>query len=102
MKARQGDVLIARTEKKVEGDNVKTGKVLCARGEATGHHHTIYPQKGQVKSVETGDGQLLVQVEEKAVLKHQEHKEIPLDQGVYEVWQQREYNPVDGVRKVMD
>ena len=91
---RQGDVLLMKIDKlpetSVEKDNV------LARGEATGHSHKI--MNGKVLQL---NSQQYVVVEKEAILEHEEHDNIEIPQGIYEVRIQREYNPIEN-RQVMD
>jgi hypothetical protein len=104
----QGDLLIERV-----ADVEPTGTVLpcdavgatvLAEGELTGHRHAIYesvtmfrddalareiPGGLYVGHVKVADGG--------AVLLHQEHAPIALEQGTYRVRRQRELEPKDAV-----
>lgn len=91
---RQGDVLITRIDAVPEGAASKDN--ILARGEATGHHHLAEGAEVLIK-----DGKQYMVVRQKAVVKHQEHKEIELPAGMYEVGIQREYSPQEN-RRVMD
>jgi len=87
MLLQQGDVLI----KKV---NVIKGKKLnhltVAKGEATGHHHTI--TKGDAELYEH-EGTLFLKVNsDEAVLTHQEHGAVIIPQGEYEIGIVKEYD----------
>ena len=93
---RQGDVLLKRIDG-MPADAKGTNDSVLARGEATGHSHRI--EGGKV--FRTGNGQLLVQVEEEAKLLHEEHGQITVPQGTYEVVRQVEYNPI-AERQVSD
>ena len=93
---RQGDVLLRQISGLPSGVEKVNDSVL-ARGEATGHSHRI--EGGRV--FRTGNGQLLVQVEKEAELVHEEHRQITIPQGTYEVVRQIEYNPI-AERQVSD
>jgi hypothetical protein len=104
----QGDLLIERV-----ADIEPTGAILpsdasgatvLAEGELTGHRHAIYervtmfrddalareiPSGLYVGHVKVADGG--------AVLLHQEHAPIALEQGTYRVRRQRELEPKDAV-----
>jgi len=93
---RQGDLLIQKIEAIPEGTTqVITGIVL--EGEATGHHHRL-----QGGSVLAKDGLMFLDVSDKALLVHEEHKPIALTKGKYAVIRQREYMSKDMVRVVVD
>lgn len=124
--ARQGDVFLERIEKlpagvvPVERDK---GKVVLAYGEVSGHTHAISerhvshfrveekPNKAEdqgfrgVRGMGGASGLLksyIVVGDEKPVsLVHQEHEEIQIAPGVYEVTRQREYIP-GSIRAVAD
>ncbi len=96
---RQGDVLISAIEQIPRGATKRRDCVL-AEGEITGHSHRV-DQPGAAALFEH-EGRLYLRVlagEAKVV--HQEHGPITLGQGLYTVWQQREYSP-ESVRTVND
>jgi len=98
--ARQGDVLIVRSEKSND-KQTKTKKCTLALGEATGHHHTIEHGATGFSNDEVSLAEY-IEVEEKlADLEHQEHATIPVPKGNYEVARQVEYTP-EALRNVMD
>ena len=99
---RQGDVLlvrcngIPRNAKPVGREN---GRVVLAHGEATGHHHSF---SDGVQLLERGEDRYLMVKDEVADLEHQEHGVIPVPKGQYKVIRQRQYDILEGVRRVMD
>jgi hypothetical protein len=95
---RQGDVLLI----KVDAAGVSTGarrrprdngRVVLARGEATGHAHAIDSPLADL--FEESDGQLYLRVDAgaPAELVHEEHAPILLEPGVYRIVRQRQYAP---------
>ena len=83
----QGDVLIKKVSA-VKGEKVKG--LTLAKGEATGHHHTITEGDAEMYKHE---GTLFLKVNsEKATITHQEHKPIVLPEGEYQVVIVQEYN----------
>lgn len=86
---------------------------IIARGEHSGHAHIV---TGDVK-IEEKNGKTIITVSEdsNACLKHllesdwmegketwtKEHKDIPLEKGVYEFVQQVEYHPYEDVIKAV-
>lgn len=81
---RQGDVLIMQVEsipKGVKDITPKTGPIVLALGEATGHKHAI--ARGGVALLEREDRRYL-RVEEEATIRHEEHDPITLPPGLYE------------------
>lgn len=104
---RQGDVLIAKTNETVRGkDASEKGRIILAHGEVTGHAHEVISDE-PVTLTEIGDGSdsiagaRLLHVAGRAVVRHQEHAEIPLKRGTYRVIRQREYSP-ESIRNVAD
>ncbi len=99
MKAKyiQGDVALVPVEK-TNGEIKKTGDVVLAEGETTGHRHVL---RGAVQYVDA-NGQVSVQVDQPAQLVHEEHHELTIQPGAYRVVIQREFDLTQGVRQVMD
>jgi len=95
---RQGDVLLKKVEKIPKGLKKRDDKTV-ALGELTGHHHTF---SGQVCVFGEMGKRQFVDVQQQSVLEHQEHKNIVVPKGKYEVIIQREFSALDGVRQVMD
>jgi hypothetical protein len=96
---RHGDVMINQID--TLPDNAKKrGNVILAYGEITGHSHRIAdPHSAETFEL---DGQIYLKVTApKALLIHEEHATIELPQGIYRVWQQREYTPGE-IRRVYD
>ena len=88
---RQGDVAILKVTGKARGRPVpvEQGRYILARGEATGHHHSI-PADAGTMTLDEG-GVMYLTIEELTQVEHQEHAPIPLEPGVYRVIRQREY-----------
>ena len=91
---RQGDVLILPIRvfppqaKELDKDG---GRIILARGEATGHAHAILEPDARLFK---GPGGRYLRVPENgALLLHEEHAPIPLPQGDYKIVLQREYDP---------
>lgn len=94
---RQGDVLLRPVPTQTidispKPSRVKKekGRIILARGEATGHHHSI--AEGDAELIRQGEKMLLT-VFWPTALTHQEHAPIELPGGLYEVIPQREYVP---------
>lgn len=90
---RQGDVLIRscksipKTVKQVPAEN---GRLIVARGEATGHHHSFPHRSGATLFRDDGTGGGFYLKTNKVIpLEHQEHTTISLAPGEYEVVIQR-------------
>jgi hypothetical protein len=93
---RQGDILFIE----VDGETPATAKVVTdgviARGEATNHAHRIATEDltlSKAKVFSEGPQRLFVEAYEAARVIHEEHDEIVLPAGRYEVRRQREYTP---------
>ena len=87
---RHGDVLIQAVATLPEGGVRWPGAVL-AYGEVTGHSHQVEtPECAELWWVQDS---LYLRVLAATRIVHEEHQPIPLEPGVYRVWQQREYVP---------
>jgi hypothetical protein len=94
---RQGDVLIIPHDTLVKG--TKLPHLTLADGEATGHRHRI--SNGEAELLER-DGVLYLRVlSPTAILTHEEHAQVTIPQGNWEIRIQREYEP-EGWRYVAD
>lgn len=90
---RQGDVLLVPVDAMPAGGTrvePEAGRLILARGEATGHHHSVTAEKASL--VEAAEG-VFLQIMSATALEHQEHTAIWLQPGVYRVVRQREYTP---------
>lgn len=100
---RQGDVLVTPTNKNPVGKKHKkeNDRVILARGEATGHHHSF--SGGGVELLDAPTGETILVVKKKNKLEHQEHGAIVHEPCVKEVLSQRQYNYfTDEVQRVTD
>ena len=87
---RQGDILFKTISGGIPNDAIDTGGRIIALGESTGHKHEMLRAK-VMRSSTSPDIQYVEIVEpDKAV--HDEHREIRLDAGKYQVIRQREYD----------
>lgn len=95
---RQGDVLVREVSTKEfsrrSGAEVATenGRIILARGEATGHNHSIDARMGRMFE-DSRPGICYLLLDEPGLLEYQEHPPISLPKGVYEVIRQRECEP---------
>jgi hypothetical protein len=89
---RQGDVLLLPVEAMPDGERLEPedGRLILARGEATGHHHSVAARDGAL--VEGAEG-VYLRIMAPTPLEHQEHTAIWLQPGTYRVVRQREYTP---------
>jgi hypothetical protein len=104
MKAiRHGDVDLIPVTKPNSGGEQKQEYTL-AYGEVTGHHHTLYPLSPGAFLTLFQDGEKrVIDVEGNFVLRHQEHDELTIPPGTYEILIEREYNPFEKMmKKVVD
>ena len=93
---RHGDVLITEVSE-IKGKKLK--HLTLAEGEVTGHTHRITTGDAELYEHE---GTLYLKVKsEEASLTHEEHNEIKLPNGNYQIGIQREYSP-EGWRRVAD
>lgn len=101
--ARQGDVFIIGTADVPDGakrTKRDAGRVVLAYGEVTGHAHAI-ADKGAVL-FDAGSAGRFLKVSKRVVLRHEEHAKIELPSGNYRVVIQREYQPGELPRQVLD
>ena len=68
------------------------GEFILALGEATGHAHRLKADPKEVKLFRDFDGSLILQIDGKAILDHEEHKTIELAPGWYKMNNEREFN----------
>ena len=92
----QGDVNLEKLACLPQGEEFKTieprnGHIILAEGEFTGHFHGIEEAEG-IKLVEGQDGSQYLVNEVPATIKHQEHKPITLEPGIWEIGQTYEYD----------
>lgn len=100
---RQGDVLllpVARLPKDAQRVPPEGDRLILARGEATGHHHSVAVADAELYETANAVDRWL-KVTRATTLTHQEHGGIALGQGVYKVIRQREYSPSE-IRRVAD
>lgn len=94
---RQGDVLIIPQKTLIRG--AKLPHLTLAEGEVTRHRHRI--SDGEAELLDR-DGVLYLRVlSPTAILTHEEHAEIEIPKGNWEIRIQREYSPA-GDRYVTD
>jgi hypothetical protein len=104
---RQGDIMLVPISetplgaKPVEAEN---GRLILARGEATGHHHSVAmtDRVALFREDGSGAGLFLFNGGPGAVtLEHQEHSALAIPPGAFEVRRQVEYAPA-APRRVED
>jgi hypothetical protein len=104
MKLQQGDVILQKTEQSITHGK-QLNHLILAEGEATGHNHQIVSGVAQLIALQgSHEGKRILNVlSDYALLKHQEHKEINIPKGKWEVKIVREYDHFDEeVREIAD
>ena len=100
---RHGDVVLIAVNQEV--DRSGDGQPLTiAFGEATGHHHTLFPttKNSGAKFVEF-DARKYLHIFGVVELRHQEHDCLQIPEGVYEITTERERDPfLNSIKKVVD
>jgi hypothetical protein len=106
--AAQGDILIIAQGiiprldvdiSKLETSEPENGRLILARGEATGHHHSLPHTRGAALFRDASNTPLAFQVEDAMPLQHQEHSTIAFapdpktnPTGKFNVIRQRTYH----------
>ena len=88
-----GDVLIKGIGKIPEGVKAvlpENDRWVIAKGEATGHNHTIVADKKAIL-YELKD-ELYLEVLEPVTIVHEEHKPLPIPEGIYQIGRVQEYD----------
>jgi hypothetical protein len=104
---RQGDVLVVAVSDAevpsglIEAPRDRSGRLVLARGEATGHAHIVTGEGLRLLCLPDDLSTMFLHVEGYGRLGHEEHGPIPLPAGWYRVVRQREYLP-GSVRPVAD
>lgn len=106
---RHGDVMLIEVDKATREKIAASAgewkrELTIALGEATGHHHTLYPatETSKARLIEF-DGRRFIQVDAEYFLRHQEHDEHRILPGCYEITMEVEYDPFEkAMRKVVD
>jgi hypothetical protein len=106
---RQGDVIIKQINKISDLTEYQEKQdTILAEGETKGHKHKIIEGQVKLMVLKTAVNALfplmvLRVLSEKAVLFHEEHNQIELPYGDYQVLIQREYDWfTEGIRRVLD
>jgi hypothetical protein len=98
----QGDVLLQRIDCLPSGEAkiISKGEIVLAEGETTGHFHGLMEKDSELLEI---NGTRFLNLKKSSVLKHQEHKPITLDAGIWQVGIVNEYDYFSQMkRKVMD
>ena len=95
---RQGDVLLKKIL--TIPKNVKKKDKILAWGEITNHHHKFTAKQALVFADK--DGKQFCDLEQDCILEHEDHAHLTIPKGKYEVVIQREFDPLEGIRTVLD
>ena len=102
---RQGDLLLVPVEGLPEGAHrVRSGRLVLAEGEATGHAHVVDDERASLHRHPWRPAARYLHVvgDESVFLVHEEHDRLRVAPGVYELRRQREYAPSGRSRRVSD
>ncbi len=98
-----GDVLLTKVNQLPKGYNPiprHNNLIIVAKGEATGHNHIIADKTATLMELK---GDLYLEVTEPVTITHDEHKSLPIPEGIYHVGTVKEYDYFkDMVRVVSD
>jgi len=100
--AQQGDVVLKKLNALPAGKSkiISKNKIVLAEGETTGHFHGLMEKDSELLEI---DGVRILNLKKKSTLKHQEHKPITLDAGIWQVGIVNEYDYFSQMtRKVVD
>lgn len=96
---RQGDVLLVPVSAAevpataVPAPRDRSGRMILARGEATGHAHVIVGPDVMLLADRDDIDRLFIKIVSRARVVHEEHGTISVPAGDYRVIRQREYVP---------
>ena len=79
----------------------RSGRMILARGEATGHAHVVTGEGLALLCLPDDIESMFLQVRVYGRVGHEEHAPIPLPAGYYRIVRQREYVP-GSIRPVAD
>ena len=102
----QGDVLLKKIDSLPEGSKIKNASdkgYVLAEGESTGHAHRITEIASDICRLYEKDGVLYVKALNSVNLTHEEHKQVTIPEGIWEVGIVREYDHfLEEARNVKD
>ena len=104
---RQGDILLIPIKELppvLKEAEAEAGRLILARGEATGHHHSVAlsDRVAMFREDGSGSGLFLSVTDAPTALEHQEHRALTIAPGAYEVRRQREWSDADEPITVAD
>ena len=98
-----GDVLlekVAKLPKECKRVEDRNGRLVIAEGEATGHSHTITADMATLYELK---GNLYVEITKPTTIEHQEHKALPIPEGIYQIGRVKEFDYLQEMeRRVVD
>ncbi len=98
-----GDVLLTRVEKLPKGCNPvakHNDVIVVAEGESTGHCHVITEKGATLLELK---GEFYLEVTEPVTITHEEHKALPIPEGIYHIGRVKEYDYFQEMeRRVID
>jgi hypothetical protein len=100
----QGDVYLIEVDSVPEGLEAKEyDQYTVQHGEATEHHHTLYPTtEGAKLKVYEGNGKRFIEMPTEWLLRHQEHAEFRC-KGLYEIKIEERYDPFEkAIKRAVD
>ena len=99
MFVRQGDIILTKIDKLPEKAKKLKTKIV-ARGEVTGHSHRFEDKTTNLFML---NGIMYANVPFATEIIHEEHEPIKIEKGVYEIGNEREYDPfTESIRAVVD
>lgn len=99
---RQGDIII-KPVGEIPQESIPTKETVIAYGEVTGHAHRFPEGAGAIFEHPATRRRFLRVIPGGLRITHEEHEDIPLPPGDYELIQQREWNWFEEeVRRVAD
>lgn len=96
---RQGDVFLKQIEAIPKG--LKKKDKILAYGEITNHHHR-FANNSPTQVMVDKEGKQYCAITGEAILEHEDHANIKIQEGFYEVTIQREMDIIGVVKKVAD
>lgn len=87
----QGDVTLLKIQSLPPGEAKVLARQRCvlAEGEATGHAHVLEDDDAELIAI--GE-KIILRLERAGIVKHEEHKPIALEPGLYQIGRIQEYD----------
>ena len=103
LQIRNGDVFLKQVDQLPNTAQLQSMEFpeVLARGEVTGHKHQIVGNIDLARFTDH-DGRAYLVLEQAGLLTHEEHGQAEVPAGVYEVIIERDYDPSEYERKVVD